>query len=265
MPHATTMGLDEAGIVPCHVELPHQNMRRGTTIVLALLLVAILAALVVQLVVSPGPMIVPGAAFLVVAAAVRTDAAPAAPDPEVLRLVAEAQGGSAHAFAQLYDRYVDQVFAYVYHRVGHRQTAEDLTSDVFVRALRRIGTFRYQGVDIGAWLVTIARNRCHDHFKSARFRLEAPVEEVFDTVETGRAGHAQPEAAALSKEAAQQVHEALGRLKGEQAEVLYLRFVQQLSVGETAVVMNRKEGAVRALQYRALRALAKVVPEGLAS
>ena len=213
------------------------------------------------------------AAFAVVAAAVGTATPPAPVDPEVLRLVREAQEGSPHAFASLYDRYVDQVFAYVYHRVGHRQTAEDITSDVFVNALRRIGTYRYQGVDPGAWLVTIARNRCHDHFKSARFRLEAPVEDVFDTSGGGAPAAAaagtdpdeQPETAALSREAAREVHAALAKLRGEQAEVLYLRFVQQMSVSEVAAVMGRNEQSIRALQYRALKALAKVVPEGLAS
>lgn len=180
-----------------------------------------------------------------------------APDPEIGDLVAASQNGSAQAFASLYDRYIDQVYAYVHHRVGHRQTAEDLTADVFVKALRRIGTFRWQGVDFGAWLLTIARNRVHDHFRSARFRLESPVEEIFDTPRTG--GSDDPEAAALSAETARQVHAALRQLKGEQAEVLYLRFIQHLDVAQTARAMDRNEGAVRALQYRALKSLGKLV------
>ncbi len=182
-------------------------------------------------------------------------------DPEVVEQVRLAQEGSAHAFALLYDRYVDQVFAYVYHRVGHRQTAEDLVGDVFLRALRRISTFKWQGVDFGAWLMTIARNRVHDHFKSARFRLEATVEEVFDTpVDHGTDN---PEQALLSADLTQQVHDAIRQLKGEQAEVLYLRFIQHLNVAETAAVMGKTDGAIKALQYRALKSLAKLMPEGL--
>jgi RNA polymerase sigma-70 factor, ECF subfamily len=172
-----------------------------------------------------------------------------------------AQEGSAQAFALLYDRYVDQIFGYVYHRVGHRQTAEDLVGDVFVRALKRIGSFRWQGVDFGAWLMTIARNRVHDHFKSARFRLEATVEEVFDTPDSGASEN--PEAVALSSDLARQVHEAMGQLKGEQAEVLYLRFIQHLNVAETGAVMGKSEGAIKALQYRALKSLAKLIPAEL--
>ena len=187
--------------------------------------------------------------------------APSAPDPEVAALVSGAQGGSAHHFALLYDRYVDQVFAYVYHRVGHRQTAEDLVGDVFLRALQRIGTFRWQGVDFGAWLITIARNRVHDHFKSSRFRLESTVDEVFDSVVPWSADD--PERAAMSNDVARAVHIALRELKGEQAEVLTLRFLQHLDVAQTAAVMGKTEGAIKALQYRALRALAKYVPADL--
>lgn len=177
-----------------------------------------------------------------------------------MALVEHAQQGSGEAFAQLYDRYVDQIYGFVYHRVGHRQTAEDLVGDVFLRALRRIGTFRWQGVDFGAWLMTIARNRVHDHFKSARFRLEATVEEVFDSAEEDPV--TDPESAVLTADTSRRVHAALRMLKDEQAEVVYLRFIQHLGVAETAAVMGRSHGAVKALQYRALRSLAKLLPDG---
>jgi RNA polymerase sigma-70 factor (ECF subfamily) len=183
-------------------------------------------------------------------------------DPDVVEQVRLAQEGSAHAFALLYDRYVDQIFGFVYHRVGHRQTAEDLVGDVFLRALRRITTFQWQGVDFGAWLMTIARNRVNDHFKSARFRLEATVDEVFDSPTTSRSDD--PEHHAVTSDLARQVRAALAQLKDEQGEVLYLRFVQHLNVAETGAVMGKTEGAVKALQYRALKSLAKLVPDGLA-
>jgi len=194
--------------------------------------------------------------------AAATAPAPTPLDPDVVEQVRLAQEGSAHAFALLYDRYVDQIYGYVYHRVGHRQTAEDLVSDVFLRALKRISTFKWQGVDFGAWLMTIARNRVHDHFKSARFRLEATVEEVFDTPVSG--GADDPEQALLSSDLTQHVHDAIRQLKGEQAEVLYLRFIQHLNVAETASVMDKTDGAIKALQYRALKSLAKLLPEGVA-
>jgi len=180
-------------------------------------------------------------------------------DPQVVAWVRRAREGSGHAFAQLYDAYVDQVYSYVYHRTGHRQTAEDLVSDVFLRALRSISDFRWRGVDFGAWLVTIARNRVNDHFKSARFRLEATVQEVFD-----RPSHeGGPEDAAVAGDLQTRVRAAMADLTDEQGEVLYLRFIQHLDVAETAMVMAKSDDAVKALQYRALRALAKRVPEEL--
>jgi RNA polymerase sigma-70 factor, ECF subfamily len=182
--------------------------------------------------------------------------APADPiDPEVVDLVDRAQGGDPQAFAALYDRYVDQVFAYVYRRVGHRQLAEDLVGDVFLRAFRRLSTFEWQGVDLGAWITTIARNRVHDHFKSARFRLERSTDEVREP-ETDPGAVDDPERIAVARDLARALGTALEALKDEHREVIELRFVHDLSVAETAAVMERSIGATKALQYRALKALA---------
>jgi RNA polymerase sigma-70 factor, ECF subfamily len=180
-------------------------------------------------------------------------------DPEVVEHVRGAQQGNAHSFSLLYDRYVDKVYAYCYHRVGDRQTAEDLTADVFMRALKRIDTFTWQGKDFGAWLVAIARNRCHDHFKSSRFRMEHAVAEVYDDPDATPAYDAQPGRELELADLRRQVHEGLSQLKSEQAEVLYHRFLQGFDVETTARIMGKNEGAIRALQYRALKALAKVV------
>jgi len=180
-------------------------------------------------------------------------------DPQVVDLVARAQDGDAAAFADLYDRYVDQTFAYVYRRVGHRQVAEDLVGDVFLRAYRRLSTFEWQGVDLGAWIMTIARNRVHDHFKSARFRLERTTDEVRD--DPTPTGPDDPERVAVGKELTRALGQALARLKGDHREVIELRFVHDLSVAETAAVLERSIGATKALQYRALRALASEVAD----
>lgn len=180
-------------------------------------------------------------------------------DPQVVDLVARAQDGDAAAFADLYDRYVDQTFAYVYRRVGHRQVAEDLVGDVFLRAYRRLSTFEWQGVDLGAWIMTIARNRVHDHFKSARFRLERTTDEVRD--DPTPTGPDDPERVAVGKELTRALGQALARLKDDHREVIELRFVHDLSVAETAAVLERSIGATKALQYRALRALSAEVAD----
>src|SRR4029078_11030774 len=104
----------------------------------------------------------------------RAPHAPVVPTPagvDVWGLVHRAQEGDAEAFGELYDHYVTMVHRYVYHRVGDRATAEDRTRETFVRALRRIDSLSFQGRDVGAWLVTIARNIIRDHVKSSRYRL----------------------------------------------------------------------------------------------
>ena len=103
----------------------------------------------------------------------------------MMELVERAQAGEAEAFGRLYDQYSDTVYRYIYYRVGGKATAEDLTSETFLRALRRISTFTWQGRDFGAWLVTIARNLVADHFKSSRFRLEVTTGEMLDANEVG--------------------------------------------------------------------------------
>lgn len=194
-------------------------------------------------------------AFAAVAAAVAKPALREV-DPEVLRLIEQAQAGSSQAFAELYDRYVDRVYAFVYRRTGDRHLAEDLTGDVFTRALKRLSTYRYTGADPIAWFITIARNRVHDHYRSGRFRLEQAHSDAADMVtETSDGPEGNSERAAIIAE----VQQALAKLKPDHAEVLHLRFVEDLSVSEAAAVLGRNEGAVRALQHRALKALAKFV------
>ena len=180
-------------------------------------------------------------------------------DPEVVQLVDRAKGGDGEAFARLYDRYVDQIFGYVYRRVGQRQTAEDLTGDVFLRAFRRLDTFEWQGVDVGAWIMTIARNRVHDHFKSARFRLERTADETPE--DPAPSGPDDPERVTEARDMARALGQALERLKDDHREVIELRFVHDMSVAETAAVMGRTVGATKALQYRALRSLANEVKD----
>lgn len=217
------------------------------------------------------------AAFDVLAAQVRTDGPggtgdragtggtgtlPPPGDPErdrVVGLVRLAQEGDADAFGQLYDRYVDGIYRFCYHRVSTVQLAEDLTSETFFRALRGIGGFRWQGRDFGAWLTTIARNLVTDHYKSGRSRLETVSDELpeRDDVRPG------PEDAALATLTQEALAGALRQLPAEQRDCVVMRFLQGLSIAETAEVLGRTDGAVKQLQLRAVRNLGKWLPEDL--
>ena len=198
-------------------------------------------------------------------------AQPARPDPsdlpatEVWGLVERAQAGEAEAFGLLYDRYVDTVFRFIYFRVGNRQLAEDLTSDTFLRALKRIGSFTWQGRDLGAWLVTIARNLIADHFKSGRYRLEVTTGDVLDADREDRGPEGSPELAVVEHITNVALLTAVKELNPEQQECIVLRFLQGFSVAETARAMGKNEGAIKALQYRAVRALARLLPDGFRS
>lgn len=183
-------------------------------------------------------------------------ATPACDQEELRDLVLRARAGESDAFAALYDRYVDLVYRYVYYRVGVHPLAEDLTSETFLRALRRMSVFTWQGKDFGAWLVTIARNLVLDHFKSSRYRMEICTAEP----DEGDRWDEGPERAVLDAFTHRALFSAVRALGSEQRECVVLRFLHGLSVAETAVVMGKNSGAIKALQHRAVRSLARVVP-----
>ena len=184
-------------------------------------------------------------------AVVLTPVGPPADMERVAALVELAQGGDADAFGLLYERYVDLVYRYIYVRVGSPHLAEDLTSETFIRALRRIDSFSWQGKDIAAWFVTIARNLITDNAKSARFRMEVTTADMIDADRRVEG----PENVVLARLRDARLVEAIKALKPEQAECVVLRFMQGMSLAETALVIGKSQGAVKQLQLRAMRAL----------
>ncbi|WP_346767796.1 sigma-70 family RNA polymerase sigma factor [Knoellia koreensis] len=170
----------------------------------------------------------------------------------VSALVELAQKGDSEAFGLLYERYVDTVYRYVYVRVGTKQLAEDITSETFLRALRRMDSFSWQGRDIAAWFITIARNLITDNAKSARFRMEVSTADMLDADPRVEAA---PEGEVLERLRDERLLQAVKSLKPEQAECVVLRFLQGLSLAETAKVLGKSEGAVKQLQLRAVRSL----------
>jgi RNA polymerase sigma-70 factor (TIGR02952 family) len=174
-------------------------------------------------------------------------------------VVLRARDGDVAAFGMLYDHYVDLIYRYVYNRVGSVPLAEDLTSETFLRALRRIRLYTWQGKDFGAWLVTIARNLVADHFKSGRHRMEVCTAETVEPADAGRHEES-PERAVIDAMTNRILLAAVRDLNDDQRRCVVLRFLRGLSVAETALVMDRNVGAIKALQYRAVRALARMLP-----
>jgi RNA polymerase sigma-70 factor (ECF subfamily) len=177
----------------------------------------------------------------------------------LIALVELARKGDSDAFGMLYDHYHVAVYRFLYYRTGGQTLAEDLTSETFFRALRSMTSFRWQGKDFGAWLMTIARNLAMDHFKSGRARLEMTTDDMgrHDNPEAG------PEGEVLAGLTNEILLEAVKRLPVEQRDCIAMRFLQGRSIAETAAALDRTEGAIKQLQLRAVRNLAKLMPEGL--
>jgi len=177
----------------------------------------------------------------------------------LIALVELARSGDKDAFGMLYDHCHVSVYRFVYYRVGSVQLAEDLTGETFFRALRSMNGFRWQGRDFGAWLMTIARNLTTDHFKSGRNRLEQTTEDM-STLDTETEG---PESAVLAHLTNEALLDALRELPEDQQDCLVMRFLQGMSIAETAEVLGRSAGAVKQLQLRAVRNLAALLPDGM--
>ena len=177
----------------------------------------------------------------------------------LIALVELARTGDTEAFGLLYDHYQSSVYRFLFYRTRSSTLAEDLTSETFFRALRNMQNFRWQGKDFGAWLMTIARNLATDHFKAGRTRLEMATEDmgVHDDATEG------PEHAVLASLTNEVLLKSLTELPTEQRDCLVMRFLQGMSIAETAAVLGRSEGAVKQLQLRGVRNLAKLMPEGI--
>jgi len=152
------------------------------------------------------------------------------------------------------------VFRFIYFRVGNR-TGRRPDLDTFLRALKRIGSVTWQGRDLGAWLVTIARNLVADHFKSGRYRLEVTTGDVLDADREDRGPEGSPNRSSSTtspRHVADRGQATQSRATGVHRAPVPAGF----SVAETAHAMNKNEGAIKALQYRAVRALNRLLPEG---
>lgn len=183
------------------------------------------------------------------------------PASEAWVLVERAQAGDMTAWAEIWTRYHDTVHRFAWGRLRDRARAEDITSETFVRAQRNLGRVTWQGRDPSAWLVTIARNLIADHYKSGRTRLEVSIGNVIELDghpvygRQSSLGLTHTTAVVLAHMEGREVLAAVNRLKAEQREVVILRYLRDLTVAETAAAMGKNEGAVKALLYRAVKAL----------
>ena len=181
------------------------------------------------------------------------------PLPNEQQLVLQAQAGNSQAFGELYDAYMERIYRFVYFRVEDQQTAEDITSQVFLKAWNNLDRFSFSRTPYLAWLYTIAHNAVIDHYRTRK------VTTALDDVQLSQQDHSEAVENDIDLSAEmKQVKEALALLTDDQQKVLTLKFIEGLSNHEIARHLGKREGAIRALQMRGLQALAKQLEEKMA-
>jgi RNA polymerase sigma-70 factor (ECF subfamily) len=157
----------------------------------------------------------------------------------------------ADAFGELYERYVDRIYNYIYYRVGNVHDAEDLTARVFYRALAHIDEYRDRGAPFAAWLYRIAHNLVANWHRDRSRRHDIRLDEIVGVAGRGDG----PEHLAERSEDARVLLSVIGVLPAERQQLLILKFVEGMSNVEIARVMGRTEGAIKSLYHRTLIAL----------
>jgi RNA polymerase sigma-70 factor (ECF subfamily) len=171
---------------------------------------------------------------------------------ELIRL---AQEGDKQAIGELYRAHVDVIYRYIWARVRDDSVAEDLTAQVFLKALEGLPTYQPSGKPFVAWLYRIAYARIVDHWRKLERRPEVPLEETLPSRE--------PRPQELLEFEADWVMamELLAQLTDDQQDVVILRFIGEMSLADIAETVGKTVGATKALQYRALATLARLLEE----
>ncbi len=170
-------------------------------------------------------------------------------------MAVRASRGDVTAFGLLYDRHVEAIFRYVYYRVRDDAEAEDLTSDVFMRALKAMPRYEPRQAFL-AWLYRIARNAVID--RARRGGRQVSFEDALEHPTADQI--VEPDMELLSRSDSTALRNALGQLTPLQQEVIVLRFLEGYSTQEIARIVGKREGTVRGIQFRAIGALRQLIP-----
>jgi RNA polymerase sigma-70 factor (ECF subfamily) len=170
------------------------------------------------------------------------------PVPDDASLVEQARV-DAHAFGALYDRYCDRIYRYVFRRLRNHEVAEDVTADIFLKALRAIDTYQPAVAPFSTWLYRIAANAVVDHTRGQRSTVSLDV--TADAADPG----IPVEELAISRAEAARVWQAVDNLTEAQRTAVTLRFGSDLPIADIAGRMGRTVGSVKLLLNRGLAAV----------
>jgi RNA polymerase sigma-70 factor, ECF subfamily len=185
------------------------------------------------------------------------DAVNSAEREEDAALARRAGSGEAEAFGILYDRYVDAVYRYVFYRVRNEAEAEDVTSDVFMRALRAIPKYEPRQAFL-AWLYRIARNAVIDRSRRQGARQQVSFEDALAHPNADQVVN--PDAGLLAGSDASVVRVAMQQLTPLQQEILVLRYVEGYDTKTISKLVGKRDGTIRGIEFRALSALRALIP-----
>ena len=166
-------------------------------------------------------------------------------------ILSRASQGDRDAFGQLYERYVERIFNYVYYRTGNVHDAEDLTARVFQRAMNHIKNYTDRGVPFSAWLYRIAHNLVANWHRDRSRKQEIPLDDL--PILQTKGDH--PEKNLVRSQEQDALLRMIRKLPGERQNLLILKFVENMSNAEIGAIMGRSEGAVKSLYHRTLLAL----------
>jgi RNA polymerase sigma-70 factor (ECF subfamily) len=154
--------------------------------------------------------------------------------------------GDAEAFGELYDHYFGQIYRFCYSRLRDQDAAEDVTSEVFFKALRAIGRYKPSGHPFSAWLYQISVNAIADHYRARR-----PASSLDDAI--GVADPQQPVADRVAqKDEAARVWAAIDSLPEQQRTAMTLKLGEDLKLADIGIVMGKSEGAIKLLIHRGM-------------
>ena len=159
------------------------------------------------------------------------------------------------ALGELYDRYEARIYSYIYRRTGNESLAEDLTAQVFLKMLEAIRSDKGWHSSFSGWLYRIAHNAVIDYYRQRDRQQQVSLE---DTLTTTASDH-NPVIMAEASLDSQRLRMAIGRLTEEQSEVITLRFLEGYSISEVAEMLDKTEGSIKALQYRAVTTLRQLL------
>lgn len=178
-----------------------------------------------------------------------------ATEPVVRSLVRKARSREPEAFGRLYDEYVDQIFRYIYYKVGNFAEAQDLTGQAFLKAFEHIDSYEMRDVAFSSWLYRIAHNLVVDYFRRESKRESIPIEDHPPAAST----RGNPVETVLADLDSEKLYSALQKLTHNQREVIILKFIDSLSNSQAAEIMGISVGAVKSTQKRGLLALNRIL------